>query len=151
MKIKHTYTGASIKELIEKFRIGSSGFYEQDWYKSEVFYTEKMPPGEYEIIFDKTSINKTYSEQVVELEKDCYVSHPAIVIEAVLTHFKKTGERLLKDWYIHTSVLGSDDNRVYVGYFDDEGIYVNSYWIRYRVGGLGVSSARKLPLKSGIL
>lgn len=147
MKIK--ITGKSLNELYKEYGVGSGGFYSSDpWWKHESFEDEKPEPGEYEILFDKGSVNKTYSEQIGELKKGFTVLHPSAITEIVLSHFKETGERLLEDWYVRSDTLGSDGARVYVGRFGARGLLV-SYWRDSGHDGyLGVSAARKLPLKS---
>ena len=143
MNIKHTYSGKSILELKKEFGLGSKGFYDQSWYENEDLAKEKPQAGEYEICFDKDSVNKTYSEQIAGLQEGFTVPHPTIVIEAILTHFKKTGERLLEDWYVRTSSLDSDGRRVDVG-FCPGGLYVYHWHGSNRVSSIGVSSSKKV-------
>lgn len=121
------------------------------WWAKEKFAKETPEKGTYEIYFDK-SFNQTFSEQtkdlaLVELE----VCHPAIAIEAILEHFKKTGERLLPDWYARTSAVVAVGDRVVVGRFDGDGLSVGHYWDDDCVSNLGLLSARNLNLESGTL
>ena len=124
MKIKTT--GKSLKELVEIYGIGSSGFYPQEWYKEEKFYTEKPEAGEYDIDFDIKNTNQTYREQVAGLKEGYKPIHTAILCEAVLSHYKETGVKLLENKYSRTETLDSVGYRVYVG----------------------LSGARKLPLNT---
>lgn len=140
----HNYTGASIRELKEK---NKELLFKQSWYEDEKFYDERPEAGEYEIVLDKNTCNKTYSEQVKELDNGNEVAHPAIVLEAVIEHYKKTGKRLLNDWYVRTSAI-SDGNLVDVGSFDAGGLGVAYYWDGRRRGNVGLSAARKLPLNT---
>jgi hypothetical protein len=147
--IIHKYTGASLVKLLEKFGIGEKGFY-SDWWKNEPFAKEKSPKKTYKIVFHKEWNNLTYQEQLNKLEDEEFL-HPAILVEAILTHYQKTGERIMEDWYSRTISVSSVGGRVYVGYFGAEGLYVLDYWGGYRYDILGVSSARKFkiePLKS---
>jgi len=142
--IKIKTTGLSLKELKEKYATGPSGFYPQSWYENEKFYTEKPEAGEYEFIFDRDLCNKTYSEQLEKLPKGYSPTHIATIAEAILIHFKETGERLLEDWYVRTSNLDSGGHRVYVGSFDSRGLDVNDFWDGSRDGIIGLSASRKL-------
>lgn len=142
--ITHLYSGKSLKELREEFGTGSSGFYNQDWYKKESLYTEKAKAGTYEIVVEKQLENLTYEEQKKKLKKGWNIPHPAVLAEAILMHYKKTGERLLKDWYSRTRSTDSDGYRVSVGYFDSGGLSVGSGWGGSRFDHVGVSASRKL-------
>lgn len=149
--IKLKTEGKSLEMLLKEYGTGSSGFFEQKWYKREKFFTEVPERGEYELYFDEELKGKTYDEQVGELKKDFLPSHPAIVIEAILKHCKETGYRLLKNWVVRTSSLDSDGSRVSVGRFDAGGLYVYFWYDDGRDGNIGLSAARKLPLNSGKL
>lgn len=153
MKIKVTITGKSLLELHKEYGVGNSGFYSSDpWWKNEAFAKEKPEPGQYEITFDKKSVNKTHNEQFKEIKKGFAPAHPAVVTEAVLAHFRETGKRLLEDWYVRAPSLDSDGLRVIVGYFDARGLSVDHCWDDYRDSRIGVSAARKLRnLKPGEL
>lgn len=148
MKIKTT--GKSIKELLEVYGTGSSGFYQQNWYKSEKFFTEKPEVGEWDIDFNSNLTNLRYTEQLEKIPKDSVVLHPAILCEAILSHFKETGVRLLEKEYSRTNTLDSVDSRVLVGLFDSGGLDVYGCWDGDRSDGLGLS-AGKLLLNTGEL
>lgn len=140
----HTYTGLSLKELKKKFGIGGSGFYSQTWYEGEPFFTEKPPKGEYEIYLGTDLVNMTFAEQKEKLPKGFEPVHTAIIVEAILTHYQKTGERLLENICVRISALDSDGYRVDVGRFDGDGLVVNRYHDDSRDDSIGVSGARKL-------
>ena len=142
MKIKTT--GKSLKELKEIYGTGSSGFYPQSWYENESFYTEKPEAGTYEIEFDRKLCNKTYKEQLKELPKGFSPTHPAIIVEAILSYFKETGERLLENWYVKSDTLGSGGGRVLVGGFDGGGLGVGGWRDVSRDDVVGLSASRKL-------
>ncbi len=148
MRITLKTTGKSIKELLEEYGTGSKGFYVQKWYKNEPFFTERPDAGEYEILIDRSSVSKTYKEQVSEIPEGYIPVHPAIVIEALLSHYKKTGEKILEDWCVRTSSLYSGGHRVYVGYFDPDGLLVD-YWGDNRNDTLGLSCAKRLSSSIG--
>lgn len=140
----HHYSGASIKELKAKYGTGSNGFWKQDWYENETFYTEKLPAGQYEIELRKDLVNKTYDEQAKKVSVGWEVTHPAIVLEAILEHYTKTKERLLENWNVWTSSRYSDGNFVCVGGFVPGGMRVIGRGPWHRDGRLGVSLSRKL-------
>lgn len=147
MKLTHTYTGLSMLELHKKY---NDLFWSKKdpWWAKEKFAKETPEKGTYEIYFDK-SFNQTFSEQTKDLVLGgLEVCHPAIAIEAVLEYFKKTGEKLLPDWYARTSAVGADGNRVDVGGFDGGGLCVFDYWDDDCYGDLGLLSARNLNLES---
>jgi len=138
---KITTTGLSLAELKVKYK---DLFYNQSWYESEKFYTKKPEAGTYEFSFDRDLCNKTYEEQLKKLPKDFKPVHPAIITEALIIHFKETGERLLENWYVRTNTLVSGGDRVCIGYFGAEGLGVDRYWGDYQSDYIGVSAARKL-------
>src|SRR3990167_1073587 len=140
--IKHNYSGASILELRKKYDIGGSGFYEQDWYLEQSFAKEKPKKGVYDVYLLKELNNLTFKEQCDKIGGEENVRHPAIIVEAVLEHFKKTGKRLLEDYYVRTSSLDSGGSRVRLGLFDVRGLYLYGSWDDLRHDFLAVSSAR---------
>jgi hypothetical protein len=147
MKIKTT--GKSLVELYKEYGTGSAGFYSTSpWWIDEAFAKEKPEAGEYEIELGKGLVDLTFDEQKKKINKDFEVIHPAILVEAILSHFKETGERLLENKYDRTSSLDSDGDRVYVGRFDASGLHVGNVWGYTRHDEIGVASARKLKIDS---
>jgi hypothetical protein len=147
MKIKTT--GKSLVELYKEYGTGSAGFYSTSpWWIDEAFAKEKPEAGEYEIDLGENLTNLTFDEQKAKIGKDFEVIHPAVLTEAILSHFKETGKRLLESKYARTSYLGSDGYRVYVGNFDADGLRVNVCWDDRSYDGIGVASARKLKIDS---
>ena len=145
--MKHNYTGASLKELKEKYGIGSSGFYLQNWYKNEKFFIEKPKAGVYEIELGEDLVNLTYNEQLKKLKKGYKPIHPAILAETILSHYARTKKRLLERIWVRTSNVVSDGDRVCVGDFDSRGLDVGSVSDGARGDYLGLSSARKLEIE----
>jgi hypothetical protein len=142
--MKHTYSGKSLKELKEEYGTGGSGFYKQDWYESKSFWTEKPKAGTYKIDLGEKLTDLTFKEQKKRLKKGYKPIHPAILAEFILSHFKKTGERLLKDKYARTESTPWDGFRVCLGDFDADGLGVSYSWGGNRDDGLGLASAREL-------
>lgn len=141
--ITFKYNGETLNELYSTFGKGGSGFY-SDWWKKETFANERAEIGTYEIIVEKYLSRKTYAEQKTELPDTHVILHPAIIVSALLHHYKDMGVRLCSDFYSRTSVLDSDGHRVSVGDFDAEGLNV-TYWDDDLChGGIRVSAARKI-------
>lgn len=144
----YKYSGKSLKELKAEFGTGKGRFYPQSWYENEAVFTDKPPAGIYEILIEKKMLeNLTFNEQVKKLEKGWNVPHPAIVIEALLTHFKETGEYLMEYWYTRTSALDSGGGRVHVGYCDAHGVGVNGWYGGHRYDDVGLSATRKFEFE----
>ncbi len=142
--IIHKYSGASLKDLKEKYGLGSAGFYDQQGYESEKFFTEHAPKGTYELKLSNDLAGLNYKEQLKKIEKGWSVPHPAIVAEAILEHYKQTGERLYSNYWLRTlSEVGSDGLRVCAGRFDSVGLCVAIDWDDSRDDSLGLASARK--------
>jgi len=152
-KLKHNYTGSSLLELRDKFGIGKGGFYDNDWWLDEDFAKDKAPKGIYEIDFDTKLFNLTYEEQKKKLKKGWHFPQPAIIAEAILTHYEKTGERLLEEWWSRANVVASGGRRVGVGFFGSDGLGVGGYWDDCRGDNMGaLPPSRKLKsLKAGNL
>lgn len=143
MKLKHKYSGKSLNELLQEFGLGEKGFY-SDWFKDKAFAKEKAPAGLYEIDFEKKLSNLTYDEQKKKLKKGYDFPRPAVLAEAILVHYKNTGKKLMNDWYSRTSLMDSDGGRVYVGYFDSDGLVVHYDWDDNRNDYIGVSVCKKI-------
>lgn len=141
--MKHNYSGKSLNELHKEFGEGKGGFFSH-WWADQKFGDEKPDAGVYEIALEKQTLeNLTFDERVKKLEKGWDVPHPAIVTEAILTHFKKTGEYLMEDWYTRTSALASVGRRVVVGHCAARGVDVVRWCGDYRNGDVGLSASRK--------
>lgn len=145
--MKHTYTGKSLLELLEQYGTGAKGFYPQEWYKDEAFAKEKPPKGVYEINLGEDLVNLTFEEQKKKLKKGLTPIHPAILAEAILSHYAKTGERLLETKWSRTEFVDSDGDRVSLGGFDAKGLDVYYWWDDSRFSHIGFSSARKFKGK----
>lgn len=120
-------------------------FYNQGWYNKQSFAKEKGEVGWQLIrktpVSDSTS--KTWDEQNKLLGKDDEVPSLRAVVYAMVGHYKATGERLFEKIWVRCSDLDSVGDRVFVGYFDTEGLNVNRSWDDDRDDHLGLSSARK--------
>ena len=147
MKIIHNYTGKSLLQLREQFGVGKKGFYNNDWWLKDEFAKETPKKGTYEIELHPEWNNLNCQEQLDKIGDEMGFLHPAVLAEAILTHYKETNERLMDNWFSRTCSVDSSGRRVLVGYFDSVGLYVAYYWGDYRVSDIGVASARKLNLK----
>lgn len=139
--------GQSLKELKEEYGVGANGFYDSHWYKDEAFFTDKPEAGVYEVnIEEKAFIGMRYDEQVKKLKNGWGVSHPAILMQALLEYHAMTGKYAMEDWGSWTSLLASDGCRVRVGRCDADGVGVGGgLWDGgSRLGDVGLSASRKL-------
>lgn len=137
--IKIKITGMSLLELKDKFGIGEKGFWDNNWWTNEKFAREKPLAGIYEISVEKDLTNMTFNEQKDSIPKGFNFTHPAVLVEAILTHYQNTGERLLENWYSRTNVYTSEGNLADVGSFDRDGVNVDRDEADNSNGGLGVA------------
>src|SRR5262249_43250851 len=117
----------------------------QSWYNKESFAKERGGVGWY--LIRKTpvpnSTSKTWAEQQALLTKDEVMPTARVMVYTVIGHYLATGERLLEITYVRCSDVVSVGRRVFVGYFNADGLVVSDYWDDNRHGNIGVSSARK--------
>ena len=140
--MKFIFSGKSLNELYKEYGKGANGFYSH-WWKDEKFADEKPEAGEYDINIEKKQLmNLTFKEQEAELKDGWEVPHPAVLAEALLSHFKRTGECLMPDWYSRTVSTDSNGFRVNVGACDSDGVIVSD-WSDGRRVSIGVSASRK--------
>lgn len=122
-------------------------FYAKDdpWYRTQAFAKDKGQAGWHLVRKDivPNSTSKTWQEQQALLGKDDETPTARILIYAVILTFLATGVKLLPNIYARVSDVGSDGYRVLVGFFFDDGLYVNDHWDGGRNAYLGVSSSRK--------
>lgn len=141
--MKFKYTGKSLLELLDEFGTGEGGLY-GEWWKDEDFAKENAPAGEYEIDLSSKLTKLTFSEQSKKIKKGHEITHPAILVDAILSHYRDTGKRLCEEYCLRTKSIDCDGDRVSVGNFGQNGLRVGSWWDDDRNGSVGVSSARKL-------
>lgn len=143
--IKFDIEALSLNELKAKYpqHVWSS------WFGSEKFANEEAVAGHYELYFDyPNSRNKTWDDQQKLLKKGESVPSAAVVAQALIQHFEKTGKRLLPDSWSRTNDIDSDGGRVNVGYFDSVGLVVYGRWGGLRDSDLGLAASRNfVPLK----
>lgn len=120
-------------------------FYDQSWYDGQAFAQEKIT-GTWDVDLEpvKDSTNKSWSEQQALLKEGDEVPPAAVLAYAILTHFKKTGNRAFEHTYARTSSVDSGGDRVGLGDVDAKGLRVSSYWDRGRSSNLGLSASRKI-------
>lgn len=115
------------------------------WYESEKFAKNKGTVS-WQLV-RKTpvpdSTSKNWDEQQALLGKNDETPTSQMMVYTIIGHYKATGERLFENVYVRTSCVGSDGRRVYVGFFDSDGLLVNRWWVDGRDSRLGLSSARK--------
>jgi len=89
------------------------------------------------------SRSKNWAEQTVLLQDVEQVPNAPEVSYAVTAYYKVRGVYLLRGVYVRTSSVDADGDRVIVGHFGDDGLYVGYYWADGRRGNIGVASSRK--------
>ncbi len=148
------FTGQALREQHAKRGDNSEKqpcFYKpRDWWlKSEQdeWANQKLASGYYLIDFrgrfGRTSWDVQNGE-IAKLDSDFVRTHEAVIVEAAMSFFMATGERLLKDFYHWGSSLASPANRVLVGHFDGNGLVVDYYFLGWGdSGGLRVCLSRK--------
>ncbi len=120
-------------------------FYKQDWYDKQAFSADKGEIG-WQLVRKEpiaNSTRKTWNEQQALLSKDEETPTARVVVQTAIGHFLATGERLFEKIYVRCVDLDSGGHRVYVGYFDAEGLDVSYYWDGDQYDSVGVSAARK--------
>jgi hypothetical protein len=137
-------TGQSLKDLKARYGTGADGFYYQNWYDDEAFFTDKPEAGEYEVLIEEKALTSfTYDDQVKKLEKNWATPHPAILMQALLEYHKKTGKYAMKNWYSRTSPLDSGGHRVLVGLCVALGVSVDRHWDDRGSDDVDLSASRK--------
>jgi hypothetical protein len=138
--------GFSIMDL-KKLKKCKGLFLDQTWYENESFANLTQQPS-WRLIRKtpvENSLNKTWKEQQPLLNSQTdEIPLARQVIYTTILHFLATGERLFETGHVRTNNVYSSGRRVYIGYFDEGGFYVN-YWNDYdRSSRIGVASARKI-------
>lgn len=119
--------------------------HEDSWYNNQAFAKDR---GEVSWqLVRKTpvpnSTSKNWADQQALLAKIEETPKAQVMVYTIIGHYLATGERLFDNIYVRCLDVDSHGNRVLVGYFGAEGLYVNYNWDDGRYGYLGVSSARK--------
>ncbi len=118
--------------------------YAQDWYDRYDWAKREDVPQERTLrIPVEGSFNKTFADQEKLLAADEEVASTRSVVTLLVINALSTGERLLADRYVRCIDKDSDGNRVVVGDFDANGLYVNDLWVDYCLPYIGVAAARK--------
>lgn len=133
------------RELDNKlFRSNTEGWYAED--KQKFSRDDKVTAGEWLMIRKEavpSSFSKTWKKQQTLITEDEYVPNTSEVSYAITTYYKVRSIYLLRGKYVRTSSVSADGGHVLVGYFDGDGLSVDSYWDDRRYDVIGVASARK--------
>lgn len=120
--------------------------YEDGWYNNQRFATEERVSPRWYFI-RKTpvdhSASKTWNEQQKLILSHEEVPRACELVYAIVLYYLVTGERLFPSIYVRTADIDSDGDRVSVGYFGADGLYVSSHWDDSRYISIGLLSARK--------
>lgn len=137
--------------LLEIRTMKNSYFYSKEggWYaeqKQKFSQNDKVETKWYMIRKDivPESTSKNWGEQHALIIADTeFVPNAPEFVWAITTYKAVRDVYLFGRIYARTSSLDSDGDHVYVGDFDDKGLYVDDHWGSYRVSSLGLSVARK--------
>jgi hypothetical protein len=121
-------------------------FYKQDWYNSQAFAKEQ---GKTEWVLVRRDIvanstSKAWSDQQKLLAENEEVPLVRVMAYAIIGHCLATGERLFPSVYARCQDLSSGGRRVFLGFFDSDGLCVFRYPDDDTDGFLGLASARKV-------
>lgn len=143
-----TYIKVDIKpKSINQLRKENSDlFYNQTWYDKEKFATTKPKAQTLWVRTNEVPASRNLSW---DMQQECLLRGDEVptantLIQAIIQHYKKTGERLFSYCYVSTRDVASVGFRVRLGYFDADGLRVFYSWDDRRVSGLGLASSRKL-------
>ncbi len=120
--------------------------HEDAWYNKQAFAKDRGEAAWH--LVKKTPVAnstwKTWIEQQALLAKNEETPTPRAMVCTIIGHFLATGERLFENVYVRCSDVDSDGNRIYVGYFNSNGLVVNAHFAggHYR-DNIGLASARK--------
>lgn len=89
------------------------------------------------------SFSMAFAEQQQLLGSDEEVPSAPLVAFAAVLHCWKTQQRLFPSFYVRTSDVDADRDRVFVGLFDGYGLGVDCLWHDVRVSSIGVAAVRK--------
>lgn len=90
----------------------------------------------------QNSTSKTYGEQEGLIPQGEEIPFARDIVFAIMALFLTTRERLFENVYVRCRDVHTDGHRVYVGYFDRDGLCFNDVWDDYRHGYLGACSVR---------
>lgn len=117
------------------------------WHNKQPFARTDMIPALGWIAFRKRpiehSFDKTWLEQQALLVEPMSIPNAAEMIWGLVTYKIVRDLTLFDDLYVRTSSVGSDGQRVNIGFFNDDGLYIDDGWDNGRDPPLGISACRK--------
>jgi len=134
-------------------RRGEKLFYSDKdaWYNGEEFARdEKVGLRWYLVRKDiiKDSTSKTFQEQTTLLPDTEETPRACELVYMIMLTYLAKGVRLFEKIYARCVDRSSGGSRVYVGFFDSDGLDVSSWTDGYRDGSIGLAASRKLNLES---
>ena len=137
--------GLSILRIRDAVKGKGRVFWAQDWYDRELFAAAVDIPRYRQVRAGPVpnSFRKTFDEQTALLPEGEEVPSARAVVTALVIHFLATGERLLPNVYVRSADQTARGDRVCVGSFDSDGLYVGVDWDGGRIDYLGLASSRK--------
>ncbi len=117
------------------------------WYEGEQFaHTSKVAMKWLALGKDAVpdSFGRTWNQQTALLSSEEYVPTAGEAVWGATTYYEVRGVYLLPDFHVRTSSVDARGGQVFLGYFDADGLDVNSCRGDRRDGDVGLASARKL-------
>ena len=145
----HVLVACGALSLMDVWQAQTGLFYakSEPWYgaQSEQFARSKVKAG-WQLVRKNPvpdSTSKTWDEQNALLGADDLVPSASVLAQAIVIHYLETEERLYETIYVRVSDVHSNGFRVYLGYFDQDALYVHSHWDGDRGSFIGLASSRK--------
>ena len=129
-----------VREANSKLFYKSAG----GWYDGQMFAKRKGIAGWWLVRMTpvEDSMSKTWEQQRKLLGRNDETASARVMVYAIIAHERKTGKRLFKEVWVRTSCV-INQYHVRVGYFDSDGLNVDTWWDGGHEPSLGLSSAWK--------
>ena len=128
-----------------KFANGDS--YKNDLFRHEAFANDKKVRVRWYLLRKEPvleSINKTYDEQFMLLTNEVAVPFAREMTYIVILYWLTHRERLLPEVWVRCQDKSSDNDRVYIGGLDSDGLGVSHYRCDRCSTPVGLASSRKV-------
>ena len=124
-------------------KVGWSFFYTRGyWYDNQSFMNDRGKI-EWRLVSKipvPNSTSKNWDEQKALLYNREQVPSAQVMVYTIIGHFLATGERLFENFVVRTSSSFSNDSRILVGSFDNEGLFIETHWPMFGPELVGLSS-----------
>ena len=126
-------------------RVDPSFFFDQSWYNEEAFANH---PGDacWQLVRKTPVVNSTskdWSEQQSILSNNDEVPTARVMVYSIIGCYLATSEWLFDTIYVRTSSVDGQSNRVALGGFGSDWLYLNHWKDDERLSCLGLASGRR--------